>query len=436
VTEEVVITRHGPIINPLVQTFEIQHPLALRWTALEPERTCQALIRMNAARSAAEFHAALAEYASPVVNVVYADTQGNIGYDLAGRVPVRNRGDGRVPVPGWTDEYEWVRCIPFEEMPHIENPPQGFIVTANNRIAGDEYAYPLGSDYVIADRARRISEMIISRDKIDGDAVRAMQFDQVSHSARRIARAIARLESSDPRIAEIARLMRAWDGDMAVDSPAAAIHEIFMRQVIPIVLRDKLGDLTERYAGKGPNPTLAEGSMWGFRSWEWFQRTLETPDSPWFDLGNRENRDDILILALNQAVEFLERACGLEISSWSWGKLHHVSFIHILGRVRPLERFFSRGPYPVGGDGTTVWSTFTSPHDSSEGAIAPPFRFIADLSNLEASLGLLAPGQSGQPGHPHYDDQVAAWFEGDYHPMLFNHTEIERTARSTLTLLP
>ncbi len=436
VTEEVVITRHGPIINPLVQTFEIQHPLSLHWTALEPERTCLALVRMNAARSAGEFHAALADYASPVVNVVYADTQGNIGYDLAGRVPVRKRGDGRVPVPGWTDEFEWIRCIPFDEMPHIENPPQGFIVTANNRIAGDDYAYPLGSDYVIADRARRISEMIISRETIDVDAVRAMQFDQVSHSARRIARAISRLESADPRITEIARLMRDWDGNMAVDSPAAAIHEIFMRQVIPIVLRDKLGDLTERYAGKGPNPTLAEGSMWGFRSWEWFQRTLETPDSPWFDLGNCENRDDILILALKQTVEFLERACGPEISSWSWGQLHHISFTHHLGRVRPLERFFSRGPYPVGGDGTTVWSTFTSPDDSSEGAIAPPFRFIADLSNLEASLGLLAPGQSGQPGHPHYDDQVAAWFEGAYHPMLFNLEEIKRTARSTLTLLP
>jgi penicillin G amidase len=436
VTEEVVVTRHGPIINPLVQTFETQHPLSLRWTALEPDRTCQALVKMNMARSAGEFHAALEGYSSPVVNVVYADTQGNIGYDLAGRVPVRKQSDGRVPVPGWTDEYEWIRCIPFEEMPHIENPPQGFIVTANNRIAGDDYAYPLGSDYVIADRARRISEMILSRETIDVDAVRAMQFDQVSHSGRRVARAIARLQTDDPRILEITRLMRAWDGNMAVDSPAAAIHVTFMRQVIPIVLRDKLGDLTERYAGKGPNPTLVEGSMWGFRSWEWFQRILETPDSPWFDLGNCENRDDILLLALDKTVETLERACGPDISSWSWGKLHRVSFAHILGRVKPLERFFSRGPYPVGGDGTTVWSTFTNPEDPNEGAIAPPFRFIADLSNLEASLGLLAPGQSGQPGHPHYDDQVAAWFEGGYHPMLFNRQEIEQAAKSTLTLYP
>jgi penicillin amidase len=436
VVEEVVVTRHGPIINPLVQTFEVQHPLSLRWTALEPEQTSLAMLRMNQARSAAEFHAALEEFASPVLNVVYADTQGNIGYNLIGRVPIRKRGDGRVPVPGWNDEYEWMRLIPFDEMPHIENPPQGFIVTANNRIADSNYRYPLGSDYVIADRARRISEMILNRESIDVDYVRAMQFDQVSHSARRVARAIARLQSDDPVISEISRMMEKWDGNIAVDSPAAAVHEIFMREVIPLVLRDKLGDLTERYAGKGPNSTLAEGSMWGFRSWEWFERTLETPDSPWFDLGHHETRDDVILLSLRKTIDFLERACGAEISAWSWGKIHRVSFIHILGRGKPLKAYFSRGPYPVGGDGTTIWSTFSSPSDPGDGVIAPPFRYIADLANLERSLGLLAPGQSGQPGHPHYDDQVAAWFEGAYHPMLFNRAEIEAAAKSRLDLIP
>jgi penicillin G amidase len=435
-TEEVVITRHGPLINPLIQNFQVQDQLALRWTALEPERTFQALLGINQAGSALQFREALRDWASPVVNVVYADTQGNIGYSLPGQIPIRAKGDGRVPVPGWTGEYEWSRFIPFDELPHEYNPPQGFIATANNRIADVSYPYALGSDYVIADRARRISELILTHAPIDLETVRAMQFDQVSHSARRIAHILGNLSSPDPRIAQIADWMRAWDGRIAIDSPVAAVHEVFMRRVIPLILRDKLGDLTERYAGKGPTPMLAEGSMWGFRSWEWFQRILETPDSPWFDLGAGEQRDDVLRLALAETVEYLEKRSGPDPSEWTWGKIHKVSFGHILGRVKPLQAFFSRGPYPVGGDGTTIWSTYSNLEDRGDGVIAPPFRFIADLSDLDHSLGLLAPGQSGQPGHPHYDDQVSAWFEGRYHPMLFERIEIEQNAKSCLELYP
>jgi penicillin G amidase len=435
-TQEVFVTRHGPVINPLIQNFEVQQPLALRWTALEPERSFLALIRLNQADSCLSLREALREWASPVVNVVYADTQGNIGYSLPGRIPIRGKGDGSVPVPGWNGEYEWERYIPFDELPHLYNPPQGFIVTANNRIAGANYPYALGSDYVIADRARRISELILAHQPVSIDDVRAMQFDQVSHSARRVAQVIARLDGDDPRITQVAALMRAWDGNIGMDSPAAAVHEVFMRRVIPLILRDKLGDLTERYAGKGPTPMLAEGSMWGFRSWEWFQRTLETPDSAWFDLGAGETRDDVLRLALLETFDYLEHKLGKSIENWSWGKLHRVSFAHVLGRVKTLQPFFSRGPYPVGGDGTTIWSTFSNLEDTGDGVVAPPFRFIADLADLDHSLGLLAPGQSGQPGHPHYDDQVCAWFEGGYHAMLFQPEEVERSAAACLELLP
>jgi penicillin amidase len=263
-----------------------------------------------------------------------------------------------------------------------------------------------------------------------------MQFDQVSHSARRIAHALGQLHSEDPRIAEISGWMRTWDGSIVSDSPVAAVHEVFMRRVIPLILRDKLGDLTERYAGKGPTPMLAEGSMWGFRSWEWFQRILEDPDSAWFDLGSGEKRDDVLSLALAETIDYLEKRCGPDPQDWTWGKIHRVSFSHVLGRVKPLQAFFSRGPYPAGGDGTTIWATFSDLDGPGNGVIAPPFRFIADLADLDHSLGLLAPGQSGQPGHPHYDDQVSAWFEGSYHPMLFERSEVEQNAKSCLELIP
>ena len=148
--EEVIVTRHGPIINALAPGLADDpagvltdgQALALRWTALEPDRAIEALRGMNRARTCPEFREALRDWAVPVQNMVYADTQGNIGYSYPGRIPIRAQGDGRVPVPGWTGEYEWTGYVPFEELPHLYNPPQGYIVTANNRVADALPALP------------------------------------------------------------------------------------------------------------------------------------------------------------------------------------------------------------------------------------------------------------------------------------------------------
>ena len=435
--EEVVVTGHGPIINPLIQTLSVQEPYALRWTSLKPDCTNQALVKMCRASSCRELREAARGWASPSLNLIFADVSGEIGYQLLGRIPIRDRGDGRVPVPGWTGEYEWLRFIPYDEMPRLDNPEQGFIVTANNRIADESYPYPLGSDYVIPDRARRITELILHQEKHSLADIQAMQFDQLSHSARRVAGAIGRLQSDDPLAAEVILAMRSWDGQLGDESPEAAVHEVFMQLILPILLKNKLGDLAELYAGKGPTPLLAEGSLWGFRSWEWFQDLIETPESPWYDLGGGETREDVLLKGLEETIQHLRQSCGENLEDWKWGDLHRMTFSHILGRVKALQPFFNRGPFPAGGDGTTIWSVSTpaaSPAD--EGAIAPPFRFIADLSDLGKSLGLLAPGQSGQPGHPHYDDQVSAWFKGGYHRMLFDPGEVQDGASASLELGP
>jgi penicillin amidase len=142
-------------------------------------------------------------------------------------------------------------------------------------------------------------------------------------------------------------------------------------------------------------------------------------------------------LALRETVDFLSAKFGPKVDDWSWGKMHTLTYSHTLGRVKPLDRFFNRGPYPMGGDQTTIWATGSSYHDlSCESVIGPPFRFIADLSNLRNSLSLLAPGQSGQPGSKHYDDHAKSWFTGEYHTMLFERAEIEREAEGTLHLTP
>jgi len=392
---------------------------------------------MNCARNCTEFHEALRHWAAPIQNMVYADTEGNIGYSFPGRVPIRAKGDGQVPVPGWTGEYEWTGYIPFEELPHLYNPPQGYIATANNRVTDEGYPYYIGREHCMGDRAQRIVELIEARDKVDVAYIRRMHFDQVSPTARVVGRYLGRLEVDDPELAAIVEMMREWDGELAADSPAAAVQQVFMRRMIYLTLTGKLGDLTARYAGKGPTPVLAKSSFFGKRSWEWLQERLKEPDSHWFDQGHGETRDDCARLALRETVDFLKAELGPMVSDWAWSKLHTLTFGHVLGQIEPLNQVFNRGPYPLGGDGTTVWATGANSHDfNSDSVTGPPFRFIADMGDLRNSLGLLAPGQSGQPGSKHYDDQAEAWFTGEYHPILYAREDVEREAEARLRLEP
>lgn len=438
VVEDVVITLHGPIVNALAPDLAGEEPLALRWTSQEPETMALAFHLMNRARDCREFHEALRHFTPPNQNLVYADTAGNIGYTYAGRLPVRARGDGRLPVPGWSGEYEWTGYVPFDELPHLYNPPQGYIATANNRVADRSYPYHVSSDFCSGDRARRICEMIEAREGIDLRYVRRMQLDQVSPGARKLARRIGDLETDDPELAAIIGMMRRWDGDLAATSAAAALHEVLGPNLLRLILAGRLGDLAERYLGRGPNPVLADGSLLGFRAWEWLQLALADPRSPWFDLGQGETRDAALLQALRRSVDELRLALGPDPACWAWGRLHTLTYQHTLGRIRPLGKLLNRGPYPVGGDYTTVCATGNTQHrEEHQGAlIGPNYLFIADLAGLEGSRALLVPGQSGQPGAPHYDDQIAAWFAGDSHPMLFDRAAVARHAEATLHLQP
>ena len=431
--EEVVKTRHGPIINQaLLGGYQHEAPLALRWTTLEPESTVKAVFKMNCATNCQEFHEALRDWSGPIQNTVYADTQGNIVYDLPGRIPIRARGDGSVPVPGWNGEYEWSGTIPFDELPHIVNPSQGYVVTANNQVVASNYPYFLSRDYVSDDRARRIAELITAQEKLDVPAIQHMQFDQVSTHARLLAGLVGNLSGVEESQKEVVALMKAWDGNLAANNPAASVYEVLVRKILALIIDHKLGDLGPIFRGKGPNPGL-----WGMHSWEWLARLLANPGSAWWDLGGGEQRDDVLKLALKETLVFLQAELGARPDSWAWGKLHKLTFRHILGRQPILAPTFNRGPYPIGGDGNTIWATFTTEFDLSHNYVGgPPFRFIADLGDLAHARGLLAPGQSGHIASPHYADGIPAWFNQGYHIMLYHRQEIETAAKERLDLIP
>jgi len=437
VTEEVIITRHGPIINSLVSDFGGEAALALRWTSLDPDSLMATLYAMNRATDCATFREALRGWTAPIQNVVYADTQGTIAYSLPGRIPVRARGDGRLPAPGWTGEYEWKGFIPYEELPHMLNPAQGSIVTANNPVVDASYPHFLGYDYCVSDRAERITELLAGQTHVTGDTIARMQADQVSTHARRFARLVADLPINDADLAPALGLLRDWDGSLGVDSAAAAVYETLVRELIRLLLEPKLGELALRVAGKGPTPGLAGGSMFGERSWEWIEAVLEQPQSTWYDLGHGETRADCVREALRRSVTLLSATLGPDASDWAWGKLHALTLRHALGSVPLLGHAFNVGPLPLGGDQNTIWATGSSRFDvRGQGIVGPVFRMIVDLGDLRASRGVLVPGQSGRPGSPNYADQVEDWFEGGYHPMLWLREDVERATKHRLRLLP
>lgn len=435
-TQEVITTHHGPVVTPLLEG-ESTTPLALCWTAYETSGgTFAAVIRMNRARNCLEFREAMRTWNAPVLNAVYADVEGNIAYTLAGKIPIRAQGDGRAPVPGWSGAYEWTGYIPYDELPHLYNPESGYIATANNRVAGPDYPYWLGCDYISGDRAERIIELILSRPKIDVDYVKQMQLDQVSPTAQTFAQVVGQLEVG-PDLQPVVDLLRDWDGALTADSPAAAVYEALSNRLLLIMLEGRLGNLMPRYAGKLLHE-LSGGGAYGHHAREWLRRQLLRPDSPWFDLGGGETRDDVLCMALRETVDLLTEEQGPKMDDWQWGWFHKLTFQHVLGRQKPLDAIFNRGPYPIGGDGQTIWATnsLMDRLDSSEGVVGPPSRFIADLSDLNCCWGQLVPGQSGQVGSRHYDDQIDDWFKGEYHPMYFRREDVERERESCLELLP
>jgi penicillin amidase len=430
--EEVVVTNHGPIINLLFKdAFPEAHPMALRWTALEPENIILALFQMNTARDCQEFSQALRYFDGPSQNTVYADTQGNIAYSLTGKIPIRAKGDGSLPSPGWTGEYEWAGYIPFEELPHLYNPPRGYVATANNPVNRPNFPHFIARDFIASDRAGRIVEMIEAGGKLDIPCIQKMHFDQVSLSARVLGCHLGALEIADPDLRGIVSQMRSWDGKLEAGSHLATIYEVTIQQALRLLLEHHLGDLGRHAMGEGQ----ASG-LWSEHSWEWFIHLLDQPDSPWFNLGNGEQRDDVLSMALRQAVDSLKRKIGPQQKDWSWGKLHRLTFRHVLGSQQPLDAIFNLGPFGIGGDGNTIWASYAGLNleKIDRDMTGPAYRFIADLGDLDHCWGVLAPGQSGHLASPHYADGIRPWFEAGYHPVLFDRAEVEQNLEARLVL--
>ncbi len=417
-------TRHGPIITDIAKGAS--DALALRWTALDArDHTLVAFMGVNLAQNWREFQAAMADYHVPIQNWVYADVEGNIGYMAFGALPVRAKGDGTVPVPGWTGEYEWTGYVPLPEMPQIANPTRGYVVTANNQALPEASLPVVSTNWEPGYRAARITELIEATPVLSVDAMKAMHADVRSAQVRVLLPWMLRTVTSDPRQRAAIDRLKAWDGALDRGSSAAAIYMAWYDALVEVLFSDDLGDaLWKDWAGLPHWPTKA---MHGI--------VMRTEDG-WCDdrrTPGRETCEQMLSTALALALTSLDVRTGTSSEdAWRWGALNEVVFPHVPFEAQPiLRRFFSRRA-EFGGNASTVTPVMRSETQT----VVSSYRQIIDLADFDRSQVVLTLGQSGQLGSAHVDDMLSLWQTTTYVPLPFSRAAVDAAASGRLSILP
>lgn len=415
--EIVRVTRHGPILNNVVRGLHA--PLALRWTALESSTIIESVDGVNRASTWDEFRQALRAWDAPSQNFVFAHRNGEIGYQMPGRIPVRAKGTGAVPVPGWTGEHEWTGWLPFEALPSAHG-RDGFLLTANNRIAPPGYPHFLGRDWDVGYRARRINELL-SEGTQSVETFKRIHSDVTSLPGRAMVEALRPVRILDPALQPVFAELLQWDGVLSASSRPAAVYEALLDALVKEVFRTPLDE-----AVFGRYLRQYEGAV------QTVLALLRDPSSGWW----RGSRDRLVETALRDAVRTLEGQLGPKREGWRWGRLHQPTFVHPIGRIKSLAWIFNTTPPEVGGDAFTVNNSAFNPEEPFRQVVVASYRQILDPADWDRSLVIHTTGQSGLPFHRHYRDFAALWARGEYVPLLFSRQKIEDAAVGRLVLAP
>jgi len=411
-------TVHGPVLH---EDRERHRAYALRWVGSEPGTAGYlASLSLDRARSWPEFLRALERWKVPSENLVYADVDGNIGWQATGLTPVRKGWAGLLPVPG-DGRFEWQGFLPPSDLPRSFNPASHLIATANHNIMPPGYTKELGYEWGSPFRFERIVEVLSTPgSKFTAESFQRLQQDVVSIPARRMIRLLAAAqgapENTDALRPFVERLTR-WDGSLDRDSSPAALYELWMDKLPEILFKPKMGEASWRLVA--PLVGLEEALA-----------AAETASPLWFGTGDR---DAALFRALAAAVEEGRKALGPDPDAWRWGALHKTPFHHPLAVTAESTAVFDLPAVERGGDGDTVDAAagfgFTATHGAS-------FREVLDVADWDRSVAVNVPGQSGQPGSPHYGDLLPLWSAGRYFPFLFSREKIEQAATDRLLLEP
>ena len=446
-------TVHGPLLSDVVSAageaganapvegreVRDRYAVALAWTGLVPSATADAIVGFNTATNFSEFRTAAESFAVPGQNLVYADVDGNIGYQAPGLIPVRTSAiqgsaPGYWPAPGWDSGYDWRGFVPFSELPWAYNPEDEVIVAANQAVTQGTRPF-LSTEFDHGYRATRIAALLESSDALSPADMAELQLDSTNPFAEELVSALLRVDTSDDEFtAEAQRLLLEWEyttpADSSSEGAAAAYYSAVWRNLLSLLFDDELPrDLW--VSGSGQHQAAVA-------------QLLSRPDSPWWDNkqtpGITEERDEILRQALRGARLELTRQLGKDPQSWDWGKLHTVTFEHDVlggeGVPAPLRWLANRGPYALPGGPAIVNANSWTASAGYEVDRGPAMRMVVDLSDLDASTWVNQTGQSGHAYHPNYADQITAWAEGEQFPWPHSAQAVRDTTAETLTLVP
>ncbi|MFG2485927.1 penicillin acylase family protein [Streptomyces virginiae] len=461
------------------------YAVALRWTALDPGKSMDAVFKLDRAKTFDDFRKAAADFEVPSQNLIYADNRGpngNIGYQAPGRIPMRGQGDGRMPAPGWDSKYAWkggkdsnAGYIPQSEMPWDQNPSRGYIVTANQAVVetgtgAGKYPNLLTTDWGYGARSQRINDLIEAKIKDGGristDDMRTMQMDNSSEIAALLTPMLAKIEVSDPGVRAAQKLLDGWNYTQEPDSAAAAYFNAVWRHILKLSFGDKMPKelriegscMSVVGNGTGPADDLAKtvrecGTRdadsaqpdGGDRWFEVVRRLVKDEKSPWWTtprtvtLPAATNRDELFARAMRDARWELTAKLGKDQSTWSWGRLHQLTLKNqTIGTEGPgfMQWLLNRGPWDVGGGEATVNATGWNASSGYGVTWVPSMRMVVNLNDLDKSRWINLTGASGHAYNAHYTDQTTMWAKGELLEWPFGKDAVEKATVDTLTLKP
>jgi penicillin amidase len=389
-------SRNGPLVDAVLPPAARQtDPVSLKWLGADQGGWLTALLAMNRARSSAELREATRPWHVPTFSLVFADVEGHIGYQAVGRIPLRGMA-ARGYRPGWDPAHQWQGLIPFEGMPNAQDPARGWVATANNRPAPDDFPYPLSGTWSDGSRAARIQQMLENATGLDADQFVRMHQDALSLRAVRglpgLLKALA--GSSDARMPAVIEHLGGWDCRMETDRIGATIFDVFFARWVKRVIQERFeGDAAGLLAG-GANGLAAA--------------LLHEDPAGWF---HRSDRLEAIWHTMSEMLDHLERRLGADAGEWQWGRLHMLPLRHSLSGRGDLGKLLDAAGGPVKGNFGTVCNTGSGAR--MEVRTGSTYRLIADLAG-PVLLAVDAESQSGQPGSPHYADQLQSWLAGQY----------------------
>ncbi|HWI25883.1 MAG TPA: penicillin acylase family protein [Stellaceae bacterium] len=401
-------TRHGPVISDIGGNYaKAASPgtvLALQATFLQGEdRTPQALWRMNRAGNWQQFRDALRDFVAPEQNMVYADVDGHIGFIAPGRVPIRGKGDGWMPAPGWSGEYDWTGYIPFDQLPSALDPPSGRVVTANNKIVPESYAFFLGRGWDLPNRALRINQLLDATPQQSPAASAAIQADTLSLMARQLLPLMLAIEPPSKFAAEALERLRTWNDRMDRKSVAPLIFAAWLRELNRTLFAAKLGDAFDDYWGMHPDVI----------------RLILTKHPEWCRNGAAQGASscaDQLAASLLRALDQLRQRYGSDMAGWRWGRAHRAQFTNQVWASVPVLDSLLATTIPANGGYDTIdrgATQLAAPQPYAD-VLGPSLRMIVDLSDIDGARFMISPGESGNVLAPHYRDLMRSWRDHAY----------------------